>query len=143
MNKVPAAGVPAAASTAATIQPSPIVAHGSPQYNNDNFGKRTELDRALDEMHAGITELSESCSTRDRVKREVERLITRKSKSDDDDESEIDGDSEDLVRQRLADIEREIEVERIRWLAERKTVLMVMEGESGNSKDNDNGKGRS
>ena len=142
MDEVPAAGAPAAAPAAATIQGSPIIAHGSPQYNDENAGKRAERDRALDEIHAGIMELSKFYAKRDLVSREVDRLITRKSKSDDD-EREIDEDIRDLAKQRLADIDREIEEDRVRWQAEQKTSPIVTEGKSQNSKDNENGKEQS
>ena len=140
MDELPAAGAPAATPAAATVQESPIVADGSPQSNDKNAGNRAERDRALDEIHAGITELSKVCTTEDLIKRELERLITKGSKSDDDDEGEIDEDVRNRAKQRLADIDRAIEEERSRWLAEQKTAPIVMEGESQHPKDNENGK---
>ena len=142
MDEVPAAGAPAAAPAAATIQGSPIVAHGSPQYNDENAGKCAERDRALEEIYAGIMKLSEFYATRDRVNREVDRMITRKSKSDDN-AREINEDIRDLAKQRLADIDRKIEEERVRWQAEQKTAPVVTKGESQNCKDNKNGKEQS
>ena len=136
MDKVPAAGAPAAA----TIQESSIVAHSSPQSNDKKAGKRAERDRAFDEIHAAITELSELCTMEDRVKRELERLITKGSKSDDDDEGEIDEDIRNRAKQRLADFDRKIEEERRKWQVKQKTALIVMEGESQHPKDNENDK---
>ena len=111
MDEVPAA---------ATTQGSPIAVHGSPQHSNDeNAGKRAERDRALDEIHAGITELSEFYATRDRVDREAERLVTRKGGSNNG-EKEIDEDIGDLVKQLLASLDKEIEEGRIRWQAKQR-----------------------
>ena len=112
--------------------------HGPPQHNDENAGKRAERDRALDEIHAGITELSEFYATRDRVDREVKQLVTRKGGSNDG-EKEIDEDIRDLVKQRLASLDREIEEGRIRWQAKQKAASIVTKGESQNSQNNKEG----
>ena len=121
MDEVPAARAPTAAPAAATIQGSPVVVHGPPQHSDENAGKRAERDRALDEIHAGIMELSEFYTKRDRVNREVERLVTITGGSNDY-EREIDEDIRDLVKQRLADLDTKFEEERIRWQAEQRAA---------------------